>query len=72
MKFLIAITALAQFALGNPIDAEGASQSPGFISGNIIQIPANIPINACGNSVNVIGAVNPAFGNDCKNDSSHL
>jgi hypothetical protein len=37
------------------------------ISGNLIQVPIDIPINACGNTVNVIGLLNPAFGNSCAN-----
>lgn len=41
--------------------------SPGVLSGNVIQIPINAPINACGNTVNVIGLLNPAFGNTCVN-----
>jgi len=44
-----------------------ATNSPGFLSGNLIQIPVHVPINLCGNSVNVIGALNPAFGNSCEN-----
>ena len=44
-----------------------AANSPGFLSGNLIQIPIHVPINLCGNSVNVIGALNPAFGNHCEN-----
>lgn len=45
--------------------------SPGFLSGNVIQIPIDIPINACGNSLNVIGLLNPAFGSHCANVSLH-
>ncbi|MEU4112354.1 chaplin [Streptomyces sp. NPDC027717] len=41
--------------------------SPGVLSGNGIQLPVDIPVNACGNSVDVVGALNPAFGNDCEN-----
>lgn len=37
--------------------------SPGVASGNLIQAPVHIPVNVVGNSVNVIGALNPAFGN---------
>ncbi|MDH6576792.1 chaplin [Kitasatospora sp. MAP5-34] len=49
-------------------EAEGvAAGSPGVISGNAIQVPVHIPVNVCGNSVNVIGALNPAFGNSCAN-----
>ncbi|MER5873660.1 chaplin [Streptomyces sp. NPDC058611] len=44
-----------------------AAYSPGVGSGNLIQIPIHIPINACGNSISVIGLLNPAFGNTCVN-----
>lgn len=44
-----------------------AAYSPGVTSGKLIQIPIHIPINACGNSINVIGLLNPAFGNTCVN-----
>jgi hypothetical protein len=27
-----------------------------------------IQVNVCGNTVNVVGALNPAFGNTCTND----
>ncbi|GAB7032446.1 chaplin [Streptomyces sp. NPDC021749] len=43
----------------------GALGSPGVISGNTIQIPIHLPINLCGNSVDVIGLFNPAFGPGC-------
>lgn len=49
-------------------DATGAAiGSPGVISGNDIQVPITIPINICGNSVNLVGILNPAFGNVCIN-----
>ncbi|WP_327678137.1 chaplin [Kitasatospora sp. NBC_00458] len=48
--------------------AEGvAAGSPGVVSGNQLQIPVHVPVNLCGNSVNVIGLLNPAFGNTCIN-----
>ncbi|MEG3631484.1 chaplin ChpE [Streptomyces poriticola] len=37
--------------------------SPGVVSGNVVQAPVHIPVNAVGNSVNVVGVLNPAFGN---------
>jgi hypothetical protein len=50
--------------------AQGAAvHSPGVLSGNLVQVPVNIPINLCGNTVNVIGLLNPAFGNNCVNHS---
>lgn len=49
-------------------EAEGVTAgSPGVISGNSLQVPVHVPVNLCGNSVNVIGALNPAFGNSCAN-----
>ncbi|MEB8340433.1 chaplin ChpH [Streptomyces endophyticus] len=49
--------------------AQGAAtQSPGVISGNVIQAPIHVPVNVCGNTVSVIGLLNPAFGNTCAND----
>ena len=48
--------------------AQGAAlHSPGVLSGNVIQAPIHIPVNACGNTVSVIGLLNPAFGNTCVN-----
>ncbi|MFD8208656.1 chaplin [Streptomyces sp. NPDC059695] len=44
-----------------------AAYSPGVGSGNLIQVPVHIPVNACGNTVSVIGLLNPAFGNTCVN-----
>ncbi|MER8033519.1 chaplin [Streptomyces hydrogenans] len=48
--------------------AEGAAvKSPGVGSGNVVQVPVHVPVNLCGNTVSVIGALNPAFGNACAN-----
>ena len=50
--------------------AQGAAVgSPGVLSGNLLQVPVHVPVNVCGNSVNVIGLLNPAFGNTCVNSS---
>ncbi|MET7388909.1 chaplin [Streptomyces sp. NPDC005385] len=44
--------------------AEGAAvNSPGVASGNVAQLPIHVPVNVVGNSINVIGLLNPAFGN---------
>ncbi|MFB6817677.1 chaplin [Streptomyces sp. NPDC056347] len=45
----------------------GAFGSPGVISGNVIQVPVHVPLNVCGNTINVVGLLNPAFGNTCVN-----
>ncbi|MET9428258.1 chaplin ChpH [Streptomyces sp. NPDC003036] len=49
--------------------AHGAAVgSPGVISGNVVQVPIHIPVNVCGNTINIVGLLNPAFGNVCIND----
>ncbi|MEU6590737.1 chaplin [Streptomyces sp. NPDC046881] len=49
--------------------AEGAAvDSPGVVSGNVVQVPVHIPVNVCGNTVDIIALLNPAFGNACAND----
>lgn len=68
--YLILGIALATLTCAAPIDATGASESPGTLSGNVIQVPAAIPINVCGNSIDVIGLINPTFGNTCENSIS--
>ncbi|MFD9325613.1 chaplin [Streptomyces sp. NPDC060065] len=45
-----------------------AAGSPGLISGNTIQLPVHVPVNVCGNTVNVVGLLNPAAGNSCANE----
>ncbi|MET9116353.1 chaplin [Streptomyces longwoodensis] len=45
-----------------------AAGSPGVLSGNAIQVPVHIPVNVCGNTIDIIGLLNPAFGNTCVND----
>ena len=40
-----------------------AAGSPGVASGNTVQVPVHVPVNLTGNSVSVIGLLNPVFGN---------
>ncbi|MFB7651197.1 MULTISPECIES: chaplin ChpD [unclassified Streptomyces] len=75
MKKTAAVVAGAIMALGMAApafadaDAKGAAiGSPGVLSGNVVQVPVHVPVNVCGNTVNVIAALNPAFGNECEND----
>ncbi|MEU3159572.1 chaplin [Streptomyces griseoincarnatus] len=49
--------------------AEGvAAGSPGVASGNSVQLPVHVPVNVCGNTVDVVGLLNPAAGNTCVNE----
>ncbi|MEU7379977.1 chaplin [Streptomyces sp. NPDC042207] len=51
--------------------ADGAAaNSPGVLSGNVVQVPVHVPVNVCGNTVNVVALLNPAFGNTCANGSA--
>ncbi|SCK51120.1 Small secreted domain [Streptomyces sp. AmelKG-E11A] len=47
--------------------AGAAIGSPGVLSGNVVQVPIHIPVNVCGNSINIIALLNPSFGNVCVN-----
>ncbi|MCS0604971.1 chaplin [Streptomyces sp. LP11] len=61
----------AGLALADSGAQAAAVGSPGVLSGNIVQVPIHIPVNLCGNTVDVIGLLNPAFGNTCANVSTH-
>jgi len=47
-----------------------ANNSPGVLSGNVVQVPVDVNANVCGDSLDVIGLLNPATGNSCSNDDS--
>ncbi|MCZ0206488.1 chaplin [Streptomyces achromogenes] len=72
-KTVVAVTgAVLALGMAGPAFADsGASGtavgSPGVISGNVIQVPVHVPINLCGNTIDIIALLNPAFGNACVN-----
>ncbi|MFI5526486.1 chaplin [Streptomyces platensis] len=45
-----------------------ATNSPGIGSGNVAQVPVHVPVNATGNSAQVIGVLNPTFDNVSSNN----
>ncbi|MFI9362018.1 chaplin [Kitasatospora sp. NPDC053057] len=64
----VAVLAGAGTAAAGDATANGvAANSPGFLSGNLIQIPINTELNVCGNSFGGGGILNPAFGSICIN-----
>ncbi|QDQ10764.1 chaplin [Streptomyces spectabilis] len=64
----LAAGAAAGAASATDADADGkATNSPGIGSGNLVQAPVHVPLNATGNSVNVVGILNPAFANETVN-----
>ncbi|MYR21505.1 DUF320 domain-containing protein, partial [Streptomyces sp. SID6137] len=70
---MIALAAASgAIAVAGPVYADSTADgaavgSPGLISGNGIQLPVHIPVNVCGDTVNVVGLLNPAMGNSCAN-----
>jgi hypothetical protein len=50
-------------------ESQGAAvESPGVVSGNQIAADLHVPVNVCGNTVDILIAVlNPTFGNTCVN-----
>ncbi|AXE26749.1 hypothetical protein C0216_27900 [Streptomyces globosus] len=70
---VLAAGALMAAGAASPAMADSAAEgqaigSPGVASGNLAQVPVHVPINLCGNTVNIIAALNPVFGNTCVND----
>ncbi len=47
----------------------GTEGSPGVLSGNNVQAPVHVPVNACGNDVTAVGAFNEAADSSCANGS---
>ncbi|MET9324800.1 chaplin [Streptomyces sp. NPDC003038] len=70
---VLAAGALMAAGAASPAMADATAEaaavgSPGVLSGNLLQVPVHVPINVCGNTVNVIALLNPTFGNVCIND----
>ncbi|MFJ9028984.1 chaplin [Streptomyces sp. NPDC102274] len=62
-----AVAGASGVAFADADAAAAAIGSPGVISGNVIQVPIHVPVNLCGNTIDIIGLLNPAFGNACVN-----
>ena len=60
-----ALRALFQHQLRD-LNAYGAALTrSGVMSGNVLQVPVHVPSKVCGNTISVVGLLNPAFGNTC-------
>ncbi|GAA5039718.1 chaplin [Streptomyces siamensis] len=65
----VALVATAGTAAADDPDPVGvAANSPGLLSGNVIQIPVDLGLNLCGDSIDVVGLLNPATDNTCTAD----
>lgn len=64
----VAVGAAAGAASADAGAQGAASNSPGVLAGNVLSIPAHIAPQVVGDSVNVIGLLNPAFGNTGSQD----
>src|SRR4051812_49755056 len=62
------IAAAGGYAHADAGASGSATNSPGVLSGNTVQAPVHVPVNVCGNTVNVVGLLNPASGNECTNE----
>ncbi|OIJ94007.1 chaplin [Streptomyces monashensis] len=67
----VALPVSAAFAADSSAAAGTAAGSPGLVSGNGVQLPVDLPVNVCGNTVDVVGLLNPAMGNRCANTGGH-
>ncbi|MBL1104179.1 chaplin [Streptomyces sp. 5-8] len=64
---VIALTGAANAFAADPGPTTGvAANSPGVISGNTIQVPVGLGLNLCGNSIDIIGLLNPAGASSCQ------
>ncbi|MEV8592721.1 chaplin [Streptomyces sp. NPDC052013] len=62
----VALLASAGTAAADGPDTVGvAKDSPGFLSGNVVQVPIDVNVNACGNTIGLVNVLSPAIGNTC-------
>ncbi|MEV6686761.1 chaplin [Streptomyces sp. NPDC051130] len=64
----VAVAGVSGFAYADADAGGAAQQSPGLLSGNLVQLPVHTPVNVCGNTVSVVGVLDSATGNRCVND----
>ncbi|KAF9295572.1 hypothetical protein BGZ74_010759 [Mortierella antarctica] len=74
MRFFVLAIALTTAAMvqASPVDTRSETvaqgevrNSPGVLTGNTVKVPVVAPINACGNSIDLIGLINGARSNVC-------
>jgi hypothetical protein len=63
-----ALAAGAGAASASSTAVGGTDCSPGVASGNLLHVPVHVPVNVTGLSANLVGVLNPAFGNHSANN----
>ncbi|MFF1375929.1 chaplin [Streptomyces sp. NPDC058308] len=64
----LAVMGGAGQALADDGPTAQTGDSPGILSGDNIQVPVTVPINACGDTVDILALLNPASNSTCTND----
>ncbi|MEV8308187.1 chaplin family protein [Streptomyces flavidovirens] len=59
------------YAHAHTASYDETTNASGSMSGHNAPSPVQVPVNVCGNTVDVVGAFNPAVGNDCANIASN-
>ncbi|WP_225823671.1 chaplin [Streptomyces naphthomycinicus] len=63
---VLALAGAANATAAAPTPTTGAAaNSSGVLSGNVIQVPVDLRLTLCGNSIDVLGLLNLAAGNAC-------
>ncbi|MEU6549895.1 chaplin [Streptomyces sp. NPDC046915] len=60
-----AIAGGAGVAAANSTASGAAANSPGVLSGDVIEAPVHVPVIVCGNTIDGAGFLNPSLGNYC-------
>jgi hypothetical protein len=63
------LAATGGYASADSGSEANTSGSPGLLSGDSVTAPVDVPVNACGNTVDAVAAANGAFGNNCGSHS---
>ncbi|NUP37768.1 MAG: chaplin, partial [Streptomyces sp.] len=62
------VLAAAGYAQADSAARGDAAGSPGVLSGNTVQVPVHVPVNACGDTVDVAGLLDAAAGAACADE----